>query len=126
MRVLPIPSSTAATASSSVSSDCSRSAFQVKNEVAVTATPRNWRVVPRVSVQTVASLAPRARMVEPLRRHTNPATRKQIWERLQKTWYEDAGSMKFGDYFEMHLHRRELKGFVENPTHTWYNAWLER
>ena len=65
-------------------------------------------------------------MMELLRRHTNPATRKQIWERLQKTWYEDAGSMKFGDYFEMHLHRRELKGFVENPTHTWYNAWLER
>jgi peptide/nickel transport system substrate-binding protein len=65
-------------------------------------------------------------MMELLRRHTNPATRKQIWERLQRTWYEDAGSIKFGDYFEMHLHRRELRGFVENPTHTWYNAWLER
>jgi peptide/nickel transport system substrate-binding protein len=65
-------------------------------------------------------------MMELLRRHTTPATRKRIWERLQRTWYEDAGSLKFGDYFEMHLHRRELKGFVENPTHTWYNAWLER
>ncbi|MDR7419519.1 MAG: ABC transporter substrate-binding protein [Armatimonadota bacterium] len=65
-------------------------------------------------------------MMELLRRHTNPATRKQIWQRLQRTWYADAGSIKFGDYFEMHLHRRELRGFVENPTHTWYNAWLER
>jgi peptide/nickel transport system substrate-binding protein len=65
-------------------------------------------------------------MMELLRRHTNPKTRLEIWQRLQRTWYEDAGSMKFGDYFEMHLHRRELKGFVENPTHTWYNAWLER
>ncbi len=65
-------------------------------------------------------------MMELLRRHTNPATRLGIWKRLQRTWYEDAGSIKFGDYFEMHLHRRELRGFVENPTHTWYNAWLDR
>lgn len=65
-------------------------------------------------------------MMELLRRHTNPQTRLEIWKRLQRTWYEDAGSVKFGDYFEMHLHRRELKGFVENPTHTWYNAWLDR
>jgi peptide/nickel transport system substrate-binding protein len=65
-------------------------------------------------------------MMELLRRHTNPRTRLDIWRRLQRTWYEDAGSVKFGDYFEMHLHRRELRGFVENPTHTWYNAWLER
>ncbi len=65
-------------------------------------------------------------MMELLRRHTNPQTRLEIWKRLQKTWYEDAGSIKFGDYFEMHLHRKELKGFVENPTHTWWNAWLDR
>ncbi len=65
-------------------------------------------------------------MMELLRRHTVPKTRLEIWQRLQRTWYEDAGSIKFGDYFEMHLHRRELKGFVENPTHTWYNAWLDR
>lgn len=65
-------------------------------------------------------------MMELLRRHTNPQTRLDIWRRLQRTWYQDAGSIKFGDYFEMHLHRRELKGFVENPTHTWWNAWLER
>ena len=65
-------------------------------------------------------------MMELLRRHTNTQTRLEIWKRLQKTWYEDAGSIKFGDYFEMHLHRRELKGFVENPTHTWWNAWMDR
>ncbi len=65
-------------------------------------------------------------MMELLRRHTNPQTRLDIWKRLQRTWYADAGSIKFGDYFEMHLHRRELRGFVENPTHTWYNVWLDR
>ncbi len=44
---------------------------------------------------------------------------------MQKLWYEDAGTIKFGDYFLLHLHRTELKGYVNIPTHVWWNAWLE-
>ncbi|MDR7555529.1 MAG: ABC transporter substrate-binding protein [Armatimonadota bacterium] len=65
-------------------------------------------------------------MMTLLRRHADPKVRKEIWARAQKLWYEQAGSIKFGDYFLLHLHRRELKGYVNLPTHVWWNAWLER
>ena len=64
-------------------------------------------------------------MLELLKRHTNPAVRVEIWSRLQKLWYEDAGSLRIGEFFEMHVQRKELKGFFEAPTNTWWNAYLE-
>jgi peptide/nickel transport system substrate-binding protein len=65
-------------------------------------------------------------MMTLLRRHADPKVRHDIWARMQRLWYEEAGSIKFGDYFLLHLHRRELKGYVNNPTHVWWNAWLDR
>ncbi len=65
-------------------------------------------------------------MMTLLRRHSDPKVRRELWSRMQKLWYHDVGSIKFGDYFVMHLHRKELKGYVGIPTHVWWNAWLER
>ncbi|MDR7545386.1 MAG: ABC transporter substrate-binding protein [Armatimonadota bacterium] len=65
-------------------------------------------------------------MMTLLRRHADPKVRRELWARMQRLWYEEAGSIKFGDYFLLHLHRRELKGYVNNPQHVWWNAWLER
>lgn len=65
-------------------------------------------------------------MIELLKRHTNPAVRVEIWSRLQKLWYEDAGSLRIGEFFEMHVQRKELKGFLEAPTNMWWNAYLDR
>jgi peptide/nickel transport system substrate-binding protein len=64
-------------------------------------------------------------MMKLLRRHADPKVRHDIWKRMQKLWYEDAGTIKFGDYFLLHLHRRALKGYENIPTHIWWNAWLE-
>ncbi len=64
-------------------------------------------------------------MMTLLRRHADPKVRLEIWSRMQKLWYEEAGSIKFGDYFLLHLHRKELKGYVNVPTHIWWNAWSE-
>jgi peptide/nickel transport system substrate-binding protein len=65
-------------------------------------------------------------MMTLLRRHSDPKVRREIWSRMQKLWYEDVGSIKFGDYFVMHLLRKEVKGYVSLPTHVWWNIWLER
>ncbi len=65
-------------------------------------------------------------MMTLLRRHSDPKVRRDLWARMQKHWYEDAGTIKFGDYFLLHLHRKELKGYGSNPTHIFWNAWLER
>ncbi len=65
-------------------------------------------------------------MMTLLRRHSDPKVRRDLWARMQKHWYEDAGTIKFGDYFLLHLHRKELKGYGSSPTHVFWNAWLER
>jgi peptide/nickel transport system substrate-binding protein len=61
-----------------------------------------------------------------LRRHADPNVRRDLWARMQRLWYEDAGSIKFGDFFLLHLHRRELRGYISKPTHIWWNSWLTR
>ncbi len=65
-------------------------------------------------------------MMTLLRRHSDPKVRQDLWNRMQKLWYEEAGSIKFGDYFLLHLHRKELKGYENVPTHIWWNTWLDR
>ena len=64
-------------------------------------------------------------MMTLLRRHAAPHVRKEIWARAQRLFYEDAATIKLGDYFTMHLLRGEVKGFTGIPgTHHW-NVWLE-
>lgn len=65
-------------------------------------------------------------MMTLLRRHSDPKVRHDIWKRAQKLWYEEVGSIKFGDFFSVHLHRKELKGYEHEPSRIWWNAWLER
>lgn len=65
-------------------------------------------------------------MMALLRRHNDPKVRHDLWSRMQRHWYEEAGTIKFGDTVPLHLHRRELKGFVDTPTRIWWNSWLER
>jgi hypothetical protein len=65
-------------------------------------------------------------MMTLMRRHSDPKVCHDLWTRMQRLWYEEAGSIKFGDYFLLHLHRKELKGYVNVPPHIWWNAWLER
>jgi peptide/nickel transport system substrate-binding protein len=61
-----------------------------------------------------------------LRRHANPNVRRDLWVRMQRLWHEEAAGIKFGDYFLLQLHRRELMGFIYSPTNIWWNSWLER
>jgi peptide/nickel transport system substrate-binding protein len=64
-------------------------------------------------------------MMTLLRRHSDPKVRREFWQRIQRVWNEDAGSIKFGDLFGLQLLRKELKGYVNVPTQVWWNSWLE-
>lgn len=64
-------------------------------------------------------------MMTLLRRHANPRVRKEIWARAQRLFYEDAGSVKLGDWFLLQLHREEVKGFTGDPGTYHWNVWLE-
>ncbi len=60
-----------------------------------------------------------------LTRHADPKVRLDQWRRAQKQYWEDAASIKFGDFFVLHLHRRELKGIVGSPLIDLGRAYLE-
>lgn len=65
-------------------------------------------------------------MLTLLRRHGRPSVRSAIWQRAQATWYEAAGSVKFGDFFPLHVRRPELQGYTFPHHHVFWNAWLGR
>ncbi|OFX28287.1 MAG: hypothetical protein A2Z07_08655 [Armatimonadetes bacterium RBG_16_67_12] len=64
-------------------------------------------------------------MMTLLQRHTDPKVRMEIWKRAQRLFWEDVPAIKYGDYFVMHLHRRELKGYTGQPGHFFWNVWWE-
>lgn len=66
-------------------------------------------------------------MMALLRRHSDPKVRHDLWKRMQKLWYEEAASIKLGDYFSLDLLSRGLKGYATKPgpTRIFWNAWLE-
>jgi peptide/nickel transport system substrate-binding protein len=65
------------------------------------------------------------RLVDQLVREADPKKRKPIWDRIQQLFYEDAGRIKFGDYYSLEAYRKELKGFRPTSTIVFWNVWLE-
>jgi peptide/nickel transport system substrate-binding protein len=64
------------------------------------------------------------RLMEALFKETDPAKRKPAWERVQQLFYEDAGRIKFGDYFSLDAVRREVRGLATTPELYFWNVWL--
>ncbi len=66
-----------------------------------------------------------AALLKLLSRHADPKVRIDLWRRAQKQFWEDAAAIKFGDFFVLHLHRRELKGIVGSPLIDLGSTYLE-
>jgi peptide/nickel transport system substrate-binding protein len=66
------------------------------------------------------------RTLEALLKESDQKKRKALWERVQQLFYEDAGRIKFGDYFTLDVIRKELRGFQSTPELYFWNAWLAR
>ncbi len=60
-----------------------------------------------------------------LRRQSDPKVRLDLWRRAQKLFWEDAATIKFGDFFVLHLHRRVLKDITGSPILDLGNAHSE-
>ena len=66
------------------------------------------------------------RLLVPLARETDARKRLGLIERIQTIFYEDVGSIKFGDQFGLDVVRKELRGdFRSFPVFFFWNAWLE-
>lgn len=60
-----------------------------------------------------------------LARQSDPKVRLDLWRRAQTRFWEDAATIKFGDFFVLHLHRRALKGITGSPLIDLGAAYLE-
>lgn len=59
-------------------------------------------------------------------RETDPRKRRAIIERLEALFHEDVGRIKFGDYYPLHVMRRDLRGFKAGPYLYFWNARLAK
>lgn len=61
-----------------------------------------------------------------LSRHTVPSVRAAIWARAQQRFYDQAVTVRLGDWFPLVLHRAELRGVVAGPGTFHWNVWISR
>jgi peptide/nickel transport system substrate-binding protein len=66
------------------------------------------------------------RLMEGLVTELDPKKRRAMWERVQALYYEDAGRIKFGDYFPLDVLRKEVRGFQSAPELFLWNVWLDK
>jgi len=59
-------------------------------------------------------------------RETDPKKRRAIVEKVQALFYEDIGRIKFGDYFDLWVTRKEVRGFKPGPYLYFWNAWIAK
>ena len=66
------------------------------------------------------------RLLADLTRESDARKRRAIIERVQALFYEDVGRIKIGDYFELWLTRKEVRGFKPGPYLFFWNAWIAK
>jgi peptide/nickel transport system substrate-binding protein len=66
------------------------------------------------------------RALDALLKESDQKKRKLYWDRVQQIFYEDAGRIKFGDYFTLDVVRNEVRGFQSTPELFFWNVWLAR
>jgi peptide/nickel transport system substrate-binding protein len=65
--------------------------------------------------------------LDAIRRETDPAKRRAIWEEIHKRFYEYVPAIRYGDIFAFRAMQASVKGFNENMTfYRFYNVWLDK
>jgi peptide/nickel transport system substrate-binding protein len=59
-------------------------------------------------------------------RETDPKKRRAMIEKVQALFYEDVGRIKFGDYFDLWVTRKEVRGFKPGPYLYFWNSWIAK
>ncbi|PYM62235.1 MAG: peptide ABC transporter substrate-binding protein, partial [Candidatus Rokuibacteriota bacterium] len=65
--------------------------------------------------------------MDAIRKDSDPARRKALWDEVQKRFYEYAPAIRYGDIFGFRAMQAYVKGFNENMTFPrFYNVWLDK
>jgi len=66
------------------------------------------------------------KLLADMARETDPGKRRAMIEKVQAAFYEDVGRIKFGDYFDLLVTRKEVRGFKPGPYLYFWNAWIAK
>ncbi|HEV2055276.1 MAG TPA: ABC transporter substrate-binding protein [Methylomirabilota bacterium] len=66
------------------------------------------------------------KLLAEMARETDPKKRRTMIEKVQALFYEDVGRIKFGDYFDLWVTRKEVRGFKPGPYLYFWNAWIAK
>ena len=65
--------------------------------------------------------------LDAIRRETDQAKRRAIWEQIHKRFYEYVPAIRYGDIFGLRAMQAYVKGFNESMTFPrFYNVWLDK
>lgn len=65
-------------------------------------------------------------LVAALRRESDFDKRMELWDELQALFWHDVPVIKYGDYFNLHIHTSKAKGFQAMATSFYWNVWIEK
>jgi peptide/nickel transport system substrate-binding protein len=71
-------------------------------------------------------LEDKEKWLDSVARESDPRKRKAMWEKVQLLFYEDVGRIKFGDWFALVVHRKELHGVQPRNESPFFNVWLAK
>jgi peptide/nickel transport system substrate-binding protein len=64
------------------------------------------------------------RLIGRLIREPDFQARKQIWEQVQRLYWEDVPGIKFGDFFNLAIARPAVQGLSTRPDLFFWNVWV--
>jgi peptide/nickel transport system substrate-binding protein len=65
--------------------------------------------------------------MDAIRRESDQAKRKALWDEVNKRFYEYVPAIRYGDIFGFRAMQGYVKGFNENMTFPrFYNVWLDK
>ena len=66
------------------------------------------------------------KLLAEMARETDPKKRRAMIEKLQGFFYDDVGRIKFGDYFDLWVTRKDVRGFKPGPYLYFWNSWIAK
>jgi len=64
--------------------------------------------------------------LDEMRKETDFKKRYATWEKAMELFYEEVPVIKYGDYFLLHVHRKEVQGYQALFNIFWWNVWIEK
>ncbi len=64
--------------------------------------------------------------LDEMRRESDFNKRYATWEKAMELFYEEVPVIKYGDYFLLHVHRKEVQGYQAMFNIFWWNVWIEK